>query len=92
MNFIDWWEREGRSQFKGRDVVDVASVAWAKALEQRADVLRESIYKQALQQLSHCDLNDGNCGSVEIAGKRVRNIARMALADAESQSNSERQS
>lgn len=37
----------------------------------------------ALKQLANCDLNDGNCASLAIASKRVRNIAKAALAKAE---------
>jgi hypothetical protein len=33
----------------------------------------------ALQQLADNDLTDDNCASVDIAAKRVRNIARAAL-------------
>lgn len=35
----------------------------------------------ALEQLANNDLSDENCASVELAGRRVRNIARAALAN-----------
>ena len=37
---------------------------------------------EALEQFANCDLNDGNCASLEVATKRIRNLARLALAKA----------
>lgn len=36
----------------------------------------------ALQQLADCDLNEGNCADLSIATRRIRNIARPAVAQA----------
>jgi hypothetical protein len=36
--------------------------------------------RTALEELSVCDLHAGNCGSLEIASKRIRAIARKALS------------
>ncbi len=36
--------------------------------------------REALQQLANNELNDDNCASVEVARRRVRNIARAALS------------
>lgn len=33
----------------------------------------------ALLQFAECDLNEGNCANLEIASRRIRNIARRAL-------------
>src|SRR5690348_7780946 len=43
-------------------------------LEQRCAEL-----EGALKQFAECDLHDGNCASLEVATRRVRNIARSAL-------------
>jgi hypothetical protein len=32
-----------------------------------------------LKMMADCDLNESNCSSLEVASKRVRNIAKMAL-------------
>jgi hypothetical protein len=44
-----------------------------------ADTERLVRLETALQQLADNDLTDDNCASVDIAAKRVRNIARAAL-------------
>lgn len=36
--------------------------------------------KEALKWLSECGLDDFNCASLEVANKRIQNIARPALA------------
>ena len=33
-----------------------------------------------LKMMSDCDLNDSNCASLDVASRRVRGIARMALS------------
>jgi hypothetical protein len=37
----------------------------------------------ALKQLAETDLHEGNCASLAIASKRIRNIARAVLANVE---------
>jgi Lar family restriction alleviation protein len=44
---------------------------------------REARLEGALRQLANNDLNDTNCASVEVAAKRVRNIAADALKEEE---------
>ena len=34
---------------------------------------------EALKQLSECNLNDDNCAGLDVANRRIRNIARRAL-------------
>jgi hypothetical protein len=34
---------------------------------------------RALDHLANCDLNDSNCASLEVATRRIRNLARIAL-------------
>jgi hypothetical protein len=34
---------------------------------------------KALTQLANCNLNEDNCGSLEVATKRVRNVASIGL-------------
>lgn len=36
----------------------------------------------ALEQFAECNLNDDNCASLEVASKRIQNIAKAALATA----------
>lgn len=38
------------------------------------------VAREALEQFASADLHDGNCASLEVATKRIRNIARIALA------------
>jgi chromosome segregation ATPase len=40
-------------------------------------------FKAALEQFEDCDLHAGNCASIEIASKRIRNIAIEALKGAQ---------
>jgi hypothetical protein len=35
---------------------------------------------RCLRQFAECDLNEGNCASLEVATQRIRNIARSFLA------------
>lgn len=42
---------------------------------------RIEYFRSILQQFAECDLNDDNCASLEVASKRIRNLARRALAD-----------
>jgi hypothetical protein len=37
----------------------------------------------ALQQFACCNLTDDNCASLDVASKRIRNIANIAIAKAE---------
>lgn len=41
------------------------------------------VLRRALKQLAENELDEHNCASVELAGKRVRTIARRALEEAE---------
>jgi hypothetical protein len=41
---------------------------------------RNAALARALEQLAECNLTDDNCASLEVATKRIRNIARAALA------------
>ena len=54
--------------------------AGASAMEQRECLL------DALRQLANCDLHEGNCASLEVATKRIRNIARAAIRKATGES------
>lgn len=42
---------------------------------------RISRMEGVFRELSICDLNSGNCDSMETASKRIRSIARQALVD-----------
>lgn len=46
-----------------------------------ATARRQRRYKQALEQFAWCDLNDDNCASLEVASRRIRHLARAALAE-----------
>ena len=35
--------------------------------------------ESALEQFAHCDLNESNCADLNVATKRIRNVAREAL-------------
>jgi hypothetical protein len=37
----------------------------------------------ALNQFANCNLNDENCASLVVASKRIRRIARIAIAKTE---------
>lgn len=53
---------------------------WAPACLAGADALRrEPRYRAVLEQLATNELSDENCASVEVAGARVRGLARQAL-------------
>jgi hypothetical protein len=41
-----------------------------------------NILSSALKQLAECKLTPENCASLDVASKRVRNIARIALSNA----------
>lgn len=45
-----------------------------------ASLQREAGLRKALEQLADCDMHEGNCASIELASKRVRNVASAALA------------
>lgn len=51
------------------DGVIARRLLWAKEAE------------RVLGQLAECDLHEGNCASLEIASKRIRNLARKVLAE-----------
>lgn len=59
----------------------------ARAVKGRhPDVLRAAAneivrFRAMFEELAKCDLNGGNCSSVEIAASRVRSIARFALGN-----------
>lgn len=36
--------------------------------------------RAALEQLAECDLNEGNCASLDVANRRIRHLARTALS------------
>ncbi len=42
---------------------------------------RETKLVKALEQFANCDLNEGNCASLEVATRRIKGIARAALKD-----------
>lgn len=46
----------------------------SKAMREDNERLRE-----ALKQFSECNLNESNCASLELASKRIRNVANAAL-------------
>jgi hypothetical protein len=49
---------------------------------QVAECLRElQSLRAALRQFADCDLNEGNCASLEIATRRIRSVARAALPE-----------
>lgn len=37
------------------------------------------VFERALEQFAKCDLNYGNCASLEVASARIRNLANEAL-------------
>ena len=37
---------------------------------------------EVLKQLSECDLNENNCATLDVATKRIRSVARAAIAKA----------
>lgn len=54
-----------------------------KQLETELNLANEQreVLLKAMRQFAECDLNESNCASLEIATKRIRNLANDALAD-----------
>lgn len=46
-------------------------------------LLENEAMRAVLNQFANCDLNDENCASLEVASRRIRNLARTALAAVE---------
>lgn len=59
------------------NLAESRDAAKAQLAEIRA---RAERMERALRQFADCDLHDGNCASLEIASRRIRNLARTALA------------
>ena len=63
------------AQDRVKDMLASSELAALKAKAALCDDLLK-----ALQQFAECNLNDDNCASLELASKRIRNIANAALA------------
>lgn len=69
-------QQEAQSKPKAMDVTGFYIQAAVVLDEHRRMV-------EALKQLSECNLTDDNCAGLDVANRRIRNIARRALPMAE---------
>lgn len=83
---LEKWKEQARTPNAGPAVrgiiyviADELESAWTSTKAQM--VAREEAEKlaEALEIFTECDLNDDNCASLEIASKRIRNMANRTL-------------
>ena len=74
------WQREMDATMGAGSLHGGRDPELAAACRAGADALRrEPRYRAVLEQLATNELSDENCASVEVAGARVRGLARQAL-------------